>query len=243
MQFENILYTPLDTDPIPEFDVNQMYSWLQTSHVAQERWRRRIGRLTSESSGIKVTYPWNISLAYFNMTGKGPGWLNDFDQQFPDLAKYFVSCFGFSFDDVGSIIMLPMKDDAAGPGFYHQDHDWYGLRLYLEFEDRDNNSLLLRKTKIPYDKQAMIQTPIDESLLQSKEVKAKILNHRYCWYINNVRACHSTFVAKPGSRRLAVIFTSRFTNFDNVLPRIKELVLKSAEKYSDYVIEWSPEPQ
>lgn len=241
MEFENILYTPLDTGSIPNFDINSMYEWLSTSHIAQEKWRRRIGRLTSESAGIKVVYPWNISLAYFNMTGKGPGWLSDFDVKFPNLADFFTKCFGFNFEDIGSIIMLPMKEDVLGPGFYHQDHDWYGLRLYLEFEDIDNNLLLIKRTKEPYDKQSMIQTPVDENLLQQDEIPAKILNNRCCWYINNVRACHNIYVKNPGKRRLAVIFTSRFTNFDNVLPKIKELVLRSAKLYPNYVVEWTPE--
>jgi hypothetical protein len=241
IKFENILYTPLDTKPIPSFDIDKLYQWLDHSHKDQERWRKRISKLTSESSGVVSNYPWNISIAYFNMTGKGPGWLNNFDLDFPNLTEYFLTCFNIPIDSVGSIIMLPMKTDALGPGFYHQDHDWYGLRLYLEFEDSKNNSLMIRPTKEPYLKQEMIQTPIDESLLQKKEIRAKILSNRYAWYINNVRACHSTHVDVPGSRRLAVIYTSRFTNHDDVFPIVKDLVLRSVDKFPEYVVEWQPE--
>ena len=241
MNFENILYTPLDVPTVPNFDIDEMYQWLEESHTAQERWRRRISRFTSEGADFLVSYPWNISIAYFNMIGKGPGWLNDFDKKFPQLTEHISTCFDIPIENFGSVVMLPMKSDTIGPGFYHQDHDWYGLRMYLEFEDYDVNSLFIRPTKEPYDKQTMIDTPVDESLLQNREIKAKILNNRQCWYVNNVRACHSTYVSVPGKRRIAVLMTSRFTNHDLVFPKIKEMVMRSVGKYSEYVIAWKPE--
>lgn len=241
MNFDNILYTPLDVPLMPNFDIDHLYKWLDDSHIIQEKWRRKISKFTSENAGFIVKYPWNISIAYFNMTGKGPGWLNGFEEQFPQISDYISTCFGIPIENFGSIVMLPMRADTEGPGFYHQDHDWYGLRMYLEFEDYNINSLLIRRTKIPYDKQTMIETPIDESLLQSEELTAKILHNKQCWYINNVRACHSTFVKVPGKRRVAVLLTSRFTNHDLVFPTIKSLVEKSVKKYPDYVIEWKPD--
>jgi len=241
MDFENILYTPLDTPPLPNFDLDKIYHWLEVSHREQERWRKKISKFTSENAGFIVNYPWNISIAYFNMTGKGPGWLNGFEEQFPEISQYISTCFDIPIENFGSVVMLPMKSTTIGAGFYHQDHDWYGLRMYLEFEDYENNSLMIRRTKVPYSKQTMIETPVNEDLLQDKEIKAKILNNRQCWYINNVRACHSTFVKEPGKKRIAVLLTSRFTNFDIVFPKVKKLVMNSVKKYTDYVIQWVPE--
>ena len=239
--FYDILYTPLDTAPMPNIDLDKMYQWLAESNKAQERFRKRINRYTSESNSPVPIYPWNISIAYYNMIGEGPGWLNNFDKEFPELVNYISTCFGIDLENFGSIVMLPMKDTTEGAGFYHQDHDWYGLRLYLEFEETDKNFLLIRGTKIPYDKQEMIDTPVDESLLQKKEHQAKILNNKQAWYVNNVRACHSTFVGAVGKRRIAVLLTSRFTNHDLVFPKIQELVMRSVDKYPDYTILWESE--
>jgi hypothetical protein len=241
MIFENILYTPLDTKPMPDFNIEELYNWLNISHQSQISWRKKISRFTSENSNFLDSYPWNISIAYFNMFGKGPGWLDQFEIKFPQLAEYISTCFGITVDNFGSIVMLPMKSDNIGPGFYHQDHDWYGLRMYLEFEDYQSNSLYIRRTVIPYDKQTMIDTPVDENLLQKDEIKAKILHNKQCWYINNVRACHSTYTKIPGKKRIAVLITSRFSNHDTVFPIIKDMVLKSAKKFPEYVIEWKPE--
>jgi len=241
MQFENILYTPLDAPPMPEFDLDDLYRWLEQSHARQDRLRKLIRRFTSENNQQLGEYPWDISIAWFNMTGRGPGWMEGFQERFPGLADHINSCFGIPMEQFGAVIMLPMKSNTEGAGFYHQDNDWYGLRMYLEFEDYDNNDLLIRPTKEPYDQQTMIETPVDLSLLQDREIKAKILDRRQCWYVNNVRACHSTYVRVPGKRRIAVLLVSRFTNFDLVFPKIKELVMRSAEKYPDYVIEWRPE--
>lgn len=241
MEFENILYTPLDVKNVPDFDVDKLYKWLDKSHSEQAAWRRKISRFTSESASPIPIYPWNISIAYFNMIGKGPGWLNDFNIEFPEISEHIATCFNIPIENFGSIVFLPMRSDTMGGGFWHQDHDWYGLRMYLEFEAFKENSLLLRRTKIPYTKQEMIATPVDESLLQDEELKATIIDHRQAWYVNNVRACHSTFVTLPGKRRVAVLMTSRFTNHNLVFPKIKEMVLRSIEKFPNEVLWWKPE--
>ena len=44
-----------------------------------------------------------------------------------------------------------MNNNHQGRGFWHNDGDRGGYRMYLNYENFDEDSLLLRKTKEPYD--------------------------------------------------------------------------------------------
>lgn len=240
MDFDNILYTPLDTVPVPDFDVDRLFAWIEHNYAGQEKFRRMNRRFTSDTGEVTY-YPWNNTFPYYNILDKGPGWLNDFDKEFPALVDFFSNCFGIPIEDIGFIQMLPMKRDAVGAGFYHQDYDLHGLRIYLEFEDSVSNCLYIRRTKIPYDKQSLLQAPVDLDNLQKEEIRVSMPSNRFCWYINNIRSCHSTYVGAPGKKRISVIVASKFNTAHKIFPRLKDLVLKSAEKYPNHVIVWKPE--
>ena len=83
--------------------------------------------------------------AYWNEYG---GWLNDFNKKFPELSRYMHEAFNLKEDELESILLLPMNNDITGYGFWHNDGDKAGYRMYL---NNDVGSLFLRKTKKPYE--------------------------------------------------------------------------------------------
>ena len=56
-------------------------------------------------------------------------------------------------DELESILLLPMNNNVTGYGFWHNDGDKAGYRMYL---NNDVGSLFLRKTKKPYESKTYI---------------------------------------------------------------------------------------
>jgi hypothetical protein len=233
----NILYTPLDCPPQPKIDLEEFRSWIKVywEEIAK---RREHLKNTGKVGEDKVSnFPWKLTSAYNNKDG----WGGNFNKKFPELAEYFTSAFGLELSEVVNIILLPVKEDHEGLGFWHQDHDEYALRMYIDFGDPDGK-LVMKKTKIPYDNQPAIspryfpkgEAPNIEDFLEDEILNCDIVDPKQCFFLNNVRSAHATWTSKLGVSRIAVIVYHNGS--DAVLSKIEKLVLRSIEKYKDHVV-------
>ena len=107
--------------------------------------------------------------------------------------------------------------------------------MYLNYENFDEDYLLLRKTKEPCDNFKYISETHDgwdDSLLQKKEYKCKMIKPNQCFYVNNYRSVHATYVNETPKDipRIAVIANPK------EIPTDDSLVVNSAKKYKDYAI-------
>ena len=228
----DILYTPLDVAPVPHFDVDKFLIWCKDNGPVQDIYNRKDA---SQKTDSKI-YPWNI--AYAKSAGK---WHNDFCDQFPKLAKYFSEAFGLTEQDVGEIVLLPVKQGFSGLGFWHADPDEHGLRFYLANEDTED-SLLIRPTKEPHtERPKTVVNKVEPSPhVQDVEYVAKIISPQQAFFLNNVRAIHAVKTNKPDALRIAVIIGG-LGPIANMRLTLQELIVRSAEKYSDAAILWAPE--
>ena len=228
----DILYTPLDVAPVPKFDVDKFLAWCKDNGPVQDISNRKDASKQTNSN----IYPWNI--AYAKSGGK---WHSDFCKQFPKLANYFNEAFELTDNDVSEIVLLPVKQGFSGLGFWHSDPDEHGLRFYLANEDTED-SLLIRPTKEPYTKRpSIVVNKIEPSLhVQGIEHVAKIVSPQQAFFLNNVRAIHAVKNNKPDALRIAVIIGG-LGPIANMRKSLQELIVRSAEKYSDAAIFWTPE--
>tara|TARA_B100001057_G_scaffold475180_1_gene541693 strand:- start:852 stop:1562 length:711 start_codon:yes stop_codon:yes gene_type:complete len=232
MKSIDICYTPLDVPEPPEYSVEEVKQWIiKNTDELQECVKDLCSRgMAAQEVGYK--YPWRLVFAYWDEYG---GWLNDFDKKFPELSKYMHEAFSLKEDELESILLLPMNNDVTGYGFWHNDGDKAGYRMYLNYENFDEDSLLLRKTKEPCDNFRYISETHDDwddSLLQKKEYKCKMIKPNQCFFLNNHRSAHATYTEKKPQDipRIAVIINPK------KIPTDDSLVVNSAKKYKDYAI-------
>ncbi len=239
MKLIDILYTPLDLPEPPQIDTNNLLTWIDNHRPEQESFRNFLrDAYIADDNSNKFVWPWNMGLAYLNWDDTGPGWLSNFDKHFPELSSYFHTVFDIPIEDLGTIVLLPVKKKHTGMGVLHQDHDDFGLRVYLEFEHIGQNKLLLQKTRVPYESKPKLSYPIDPKLLQKDIIECKTLKSRGCWFINNARAVHGTYTEVEDSTRIAVIVSGNPRSNTSIANRMTEKIISSAEKYKDYAVFW-----
>lgn len=237
----DILYTILDVKPQPDYEIEDLRNWLANNYVPLSRYRHIFHEL-GIAERVVENYPWDLTVAYFNAADTGPGWLNGFDKEFPELSKYLYEAFGLPLEEVGVIIFLPMREKHKGLGFWHNDIDIAGLRLFFEIDDVTKNKLLMRRMKEPYDKRPNIQLPMNEEAYLQKEVfECKILSDKQCHFLNNIRGAHATYTEELGTNRIAAFVTGKLNNQQKFFDLVKPLILRSAELYKEHVIMWEPE--
>ncbi len=242
MNILDILYTPLDVPPQPKYQIKDLRNWLTENYGPLARYKNVFSGSRIAAERTVENYPWDLTVAYFNMTDTGPGWLNGFDKKFPELSKYMYEAFGLPLEEVGLIIFLPMLEKHKGLGFWHNDTDIAGLRLFLEIEDLEKNKLYIRRMKVPYDIRPNIPLPMDEKkYLQDEVFECKILSSTQCHFLNNIRAAHATYTEDLGTNRIAAFVTCKMDNQKKFFDLVKPLILQSAEKYKDHIITWEPE--
>jgi len=240
MQINDILYTPLDVPEKPDFDIEKLQNWLCNNYCSLKEYKDILSETKNTAEKVIENYPWDLTVAYFNLfNDQGPGWLGNFNEEFPELSRHMYESFNLSIEDVGLIVFLPIKQEHTGLGFWHNDTDWYGLRHYFCFESSETNKLLLRKTKIDYTERPSFQLPIDEDLYLEKEViECKLLSTRQSFFLNNVRSVHSTYTVTPNVTRIAAFVTGKVGKRLEMQKKIENLVIRSAEKYKDYAVLW-----
>lgn len=235
----NILYTPLDLPTPPPYDPLKIIDWINRNKEELEPYKQYAydNQLTSEKNN-KIVWPWNMGLAYLNWDDKGPGWLCNFDKEFPDLSRYMYEVFKIPLEDLGTVVILPVRHKHRGMGFMHQDPGNFGLRIYLEFEHIGQNKLFLQKTRVPYIEHPKYELPINPQILQPELIECRTLSNRGCWFINNTRAFHCTYTEIEDSTRIAVIVSGNPRSDDSIYERLKDIIVSSANKYEDYAVLW-----
>jgi hypothetical protein len=242
MDILDILYTPLDVKPQPDYKIEDLRNWLANNYVPLARYKNIFAGTRNVAERVVENYPWDLTVAYFNMADTGPGWLNGFDTQFPELSKYIYEVFGLPLEEVGLVIFLPVREHHKGLGFWHNDSDISGLRLFFEIADVNKNKLLMRRMKKPYDRRPNIQLPMDEEAYLQREVfECAILSDKQCHFLNNIRGAHATYTEDAGTNRIAAFVTSKLHNQEKFFNLVKPLILRSAEQYKEHVIMWAPE--
>ena len=238
MNIFDVVYTPLDTPPMPEVYVKKVSTWVDNNHSKLHHYNQILINQSITGEGVQGNnYPWRLTPVYLNNEVVSTGWLNDFNIEFPKLSSYFYTAFGLNLEDLGGIILLPTRSTHNGLGFWHQDPDKIGLRMYLEFDDFDNQ-LLIKKTKEKHTNQQDLTLVKLEEVLQSETIDCKILDKNQCFFLNNINAAHTIYTNVPGKTRIAVLFTEKYSNQNVLISKIEPLVVNSAKKFSDYSIIW-----
>jgi hypothetical protein len=243
MDSNDVLYTPIDTHPMPSVDVVNLNKWLKSNCSNLTQYKDFFTRANSKTGEQMVEdYPWDLTPVYFNVIDEGPGWLNNFNVRFPALSKYFYEALGLTLDDIGFIILLPVKTDYQGFGFWHNDPDYTGLRMYLDFEDMNNDKLYLKRTKIAYTNKILPKYtyPINHEIyLQPELIECKPISKNQCFYLNNFRSVHATYTHKAGSNRIAAFITSKAGKQQEMIKKVNDLIVRSALKFKDHSILWN----
>lgn len=233
----DILYTPLDVPARPDVDIKQFRNWCTS--IYPQPFRGIDPYSATAERNLKDMYPWDLVYAYLASSG----WQSGFDTEFPDLARYCYEGFGIDKDDISGIVILPLRSTKMGIGFWHTDIDPYALRFYIECESPDENPLLMKRTRIPYDVMQPFTAPVDEhdSRLQTEILTCKIMSPTQSNYLNNIRAVHTPYISKLGTNRICVLIGPKRDRIQKIYDATKDLIVRSAIKYKDYSILWEPE--
>ena len=233
MDILDILYTPVDIPPAPKFDRAKLDEWCR-NHRKQVVQKRGDGKeITAED-----IYPWHIVYPRHNFV-----WYSGFKEQFSELAEYLCSAFMLKENELASIVLLPVKPGYTGAKYWHADPDELGLRIYLENDEHDRDFLLIKPSvnkNNSRDELGEIPANGISPKIQNVIHSAKILKSNQAFYINNVRAIHTVNVNRPNSTRLAALIIPGRSS-SKIPQRTKDLIINSAEKYSNLAIRWSPE--
>jgi hypothetical protein len=227
----DILYTPLDTPPVPKTDITKLLSWVETYRKTQVHPNRLDASKIKE---VSASYPWNLIYPKI-----GNNWCHDFNTEFPELADFFSSAYKINESDILNVVLLPVKSEFTGLGFWHSDPDTAGLRCYIENQEKDNDFLLIRPTIEPYNARpgfGVLDPEFKNTPLQDVVLSAKLREPNQTFYLNNVRAVHAVKTQTTGILRIAVIVAADITK---VRDHVSNLVVESAKKYSDYALYWN----
>jgi len=231
MKAIDICYTPLDVSKSPDYSIDDVKTWITENTETLQQCVDDLCKRGLAAQKTAEKYPWRLVFAYWDEYG---GWLNDFDKKFPELSKYMHEAFSLKEDELESILLLPMNNDVTGYGFWHNDGDKAGYRMYL---NNDVGSLFLRKTKTPYDSNHWPRIVEDDDTwndnkLEKTEYECKLLSSNQCFFLNNHRSAHATYTEKKPQDipRIAVIINPKKIPTDDIL------VVISAKKYKDYAI-------
>lgn len=227
-----VLYTPLDIPDCPKIDTDIMLNWFKDFYPQHDR-KIDLPSSTAEEK-LNGGYPWDLMFAYTMSTG----WRNDFDKLFPSIVDY-INCFGIEVSDLSGVVVLSLRPNVIGTGFWHMDSDWFGLRFYIECENKDENPLVIRQSILPYN-QPPVPIWIEENDNRfSEEISiAKVKSSRQAYFLNNIRSCHTVNINKPETRRISVLLGPKVDRAKIIYDKVKDLVVSSAKKYKDYSILW-----
>jgi hypothetical protein len=243
MNLNDVLYTPLDTPPMPNFELSKLESWLENNYHPLSNFKNLFTKASYSTGEMSIEdYPWDLTAAYFNISDSGPGWLGNFDIEFPELSRYFYESFSLNLEDIGFIILLPVRETYQGFGFWHNDIDFTGLRMYLGFENEKEDKLFLKRTLNPNGVRSLpkYEYPIDHKKhLQDELVECKPLHNRQCFYLNNFRSVHATYTGHAGTSRIAAFITGKRNKQFDLMKKINNLVVSSAMKFKDHAVLWN----
>jgi len=266
MNLRNILYTPISTSPYPkDFDLHDFREWAASVYP---QWIKKPvvlpdgnGNLidlkkphyvNSMQNHFGEKYAWDVTRGAHN--GK---FIDGFKERFPSLIHWFMKTFDFEEDDIQGILFISMRPDPEKEQ-WHEDHDSFGYRFYLDLPDGNDNPLILQPLKENFeDKNSlyanlykhdpeisinkyMYTEKFRKLIAQNKTLKAPYPEGLTAYYLNNNSSLHTVQWNKPHPDRL-----TGFIELKEDKPGLREkhiaLIKKSVEKYKPYVVEWSPE--
>jgi hypothetical protein len=225
----DILYTPLDTPLTPKTDIDKLFQFI-SEYSKDQSIENRLD--ASKISSLSDIYPWNL---LYIRTNKN--WHFDFNKEFPELADFFSSAYQLKESNIHGVVLLPVRPEFVGLGFWHSDPDPAGLRLYIENQETDD-FLLIRPTVEPYNVRPNFKVGqiLPEIPMQDKIHSAKLLETNQTFYINNIRAVHAVNTHIANTTRIAGII---IPEYEKVKEHIDQLIVNSAKKFSKHAIYWS----
>jgi hypothetical protein len=226
----DIIYTPLDIPEAPKIDLTKLMSWIQEHRSSQKIHNRKESDL-SEVMNPKE-YPWNIIYPRYQYQ-----WYKNFDILFPQIAEYISTNFTVSIDEIQDVVLLPLKNNFVGTGFFHADPDECGLRFYIE-NNESGDFLLIHQAIKPFIARSQILESSPEDFSPTI-CRPKLLRPNQAFFINNVRALHAVHSTKADCVRIAVNITVP-KSIHTMNTKLRDLIVNSAEKFSDYSIYWDP---
>lgn len=221
MNIDSILYTPLDCPEQPSYSLDELQQWAVDNRDAILQQKEMLSRGAHIGEKTQPNYPWDVQVVYSKPNESNGEWIGSFDTRFPSLAKYFYEAFGLSLDDLSIVLLLPIKKNHVGLGFWHQDPDMFGLRMYLEYEQQQENTLLIR------------------TLNDKETIKRCVpVSNKQCFFLNNKIAEHTTYTTVPDKTRIAVLIIGKLDQQSQEAwkQKITPLVEASATKFLDYAI-------
>ena len=225
----DILYTPLDVPELPQVNLPNLMDWIhefRDKQIIQQRY-------DASEEMSQEDYPWNIIYPRYRYN-----WYQNFNTLFPELAKYISTEFKVSIYEIQDVVLLPLKDNFFGTGFFHSDADECGIRFYIENNEL-NDFLLIRPTTKPFvSRSQTLNASVSD--FQSVVHSAKMLRPKQAFFINNIRAIHAVNSTREDCTRIAVTITIPKLLKD-MPSKLQDLIVSSAEKYNDYSIYWTPE--
>ncbi len=229
MESIDICYTPLDIPTRPNIDISKFLSWAQSVYPQSYK-----ENAPNAEKDIGEEYPWDL------VWGAWDGvWQDNFDKEFPELATYCYEAFNIKRHELGGAVFLPVRKTVVGTSFWHNDVDPTGFRFYLECEHHNDNPLLLRKTKLPYNERESIVVPLNgnDDRLQEEVFNCKMTDPHMSYYLNNFRSVHAPTVNVPGIR-IAAFITVKKPYQEIVRKRTNDMIVSSAIKFKNYALLW-----
>jgi hypothetical protein len=219
VNFEDILYTPLDVPTPPFFDVDRLNWWIKETYPKQKYMRDHISQhgASAEKYFSGDSYQWDLVVPYYNYFGQNFGWIDGFDKEFPQICEYVFDAFDITPEETGAFVLLPLRPKYSGMGFWHKDIDETGIRWYLDFDQWENDKLFMRKNT------------------DKKQFECEVISKNQAFFLNNVSATHATYTSPEsvGKNRIASFILPRADKPKNWVNKAKQLVVRSAEKYKD----------
>lgn len=243
----DVLYTPLDCPQPPLIDFDKLEAWVNRQPKNPRQWM--MSKMNYQVQNEQ--YPWDYITLYHNPrrgsggpTASADGWLAGINRVFPELIEYLRTPFGIPVEEFGNIVLLPLRPGHSG-FYWHRDDDANGMRMYLDHEDSENNHLYMRRS-VERDRWPLpwfYDATSPKTGFQEEDLLCKVLHPRQCFFLNNVRALHSTVTNVPGKRRVTLLFRDLNPRGD-VPCRLNQLsadlILRSAEKFKDHAVLWQP---
>lgn len=228
----DICYTPLDIPKRPNIDLSKFLYWCKQVYPQPCKESHHHSEKT-----FNEKYTWDLVFAASNGI-----WENNFNIEFPDLARYCYEGFGIKKHELNTVVFLPVRESASGMGFWHNDSDPTGFRFYLECENHEQNPLLLRKTIEKHDTINTIVVPLggDDDRLQSQVFNCTMTDPHMSYYLNNFRAVHAPAINVSGIR-IAGFVTVKKVYQELIRKRTRDMIVSSAIKFKDHAILWSSE--
>lgn len=230
-QLPDLLFCPLDLPQPPEIDYDKFCEW----RAEQAEFNKKHNFTAALANG-KDTYPWDVAWAlWWNTYDKPNPWICGFEEYFPELVEYIKL---YPFVRPKSISFLDQKESRDV--YLHTDPDMrWGMRFYL-FNNLGEKLYFVRSkqqldSRITTMKDGVYQDLWEHS--QKEKLYAHFPSNRCAWMLNSFRAFHGIDKnPAPSGNRVTCVLIGDYN-----YPALFDLMQRSAEKYKEQAIWWTPQ--